>query len=384
MIKFVHCADLHLDSPFITEDAQKGAIRRKELRATFSRMIERSKSFGADIVFIAGDLFDRGVVTGDTLDLVFSDMASFSECKFIITPGNHDFYTPDSVWERVALPENVFVFKSEELESITLEAVGKDKERVNIYGYAFTSQNMEKSPIDGFKISEGDKNDINILCAHADIFSRTTNYCPMTADQIIGAGFDYAALGHVHGGGELFSRDNTTYGYSGSLEGQSFHDCGERGAFFLTLEKSGGKAEVKYEFVPLANRVYICGEIDLSGSVNAEEILEKIRVFVEKQSCDERIMLRLILTGDISPSADIPTERIKALFANVSALEIKDETLPLFDCDALMNDLTVKGAFFRELLPKLSSEDERERAVAIKALKYGLAALSGGEVIDFV
>ena len=48
-----------------------------------------------------------------------------------------------------------------------------------------------------------------------------------------------------------------------------------------------------------------------------------------------------------------------------------------------MSDLTIKGAFFRELLPKLRSDDERERAVASKALRYGLAALSGGEVIDF-
>ncbi|MBQ5601488.1 MAG: metallophosphoesterase [Clostridia bacterium] len=383
MIKFVHCADLHLDSSFVSENAQKASVRRKELRETFGRMIESAKDFLADIVLISGDLFDGKNITKDTTDLIVSLFASFPECKFIISPGNHDFYTPDSVWNKISFPENVFVFKSEELEKITLENVGSDREKVSIYGYAFTSQNMEKSPIRDFKVSESDKNDINILCAHADIFSRSTNYCPMTAREIVDAGFDYGALGHVHTDGKIVREKDTWYGYSGSLEGQSFHDCGERGAFFVELDKKEGKAQCRCEFVPLAKRVYICEDIDLSGSANTEDILEKVRAFAAKQSYGERTMLRLALVGDISPSASLPFEAINAIFSDVFLLEIKDKTLPLFDCEALEGDLTVKGAFFRELLPYIRSEDEREREVASKALKYGLAALSGGEVIDF-
>ncbi len=383
MIKFVHCADLHLDSSFVSENAHKASVRRKELRETFGRMIERAKSFGADIVLIPGDLFDGKNVTKDTLDLAVSLFASFSECRFIISPGNHDFYTPDSVWNKTLFPKNVFVFKSEELEKITLENVGLDMEKVNVYGYAFTSQNMENSPIRDFKVSESDKNEINILCGHADIFSRTTNYCPMTAREIVEAGFDYGALGHVHSDGKIIREKNTCYGYSGSLEGQSFHDCGERGAFFITLDKKEGIAQCECEFVPLAKRVYACEDIDLSGSVSTEDILEKVRALAQRRSYDERTLLRLTLVGDISPSVRLPIEAINAIFSQVFLIEIKDKTLPLFDCEALMNDLTVKGAFFRELLPYIRSEDERERAVASKALKYGLASLSGGEVIDF-
>ncbi|MBE6607710.1 MAG: hypothetical protein E7633_04050 [Ruminococcaceae bacterium] len=383
MIKLVHCADIHLDSAFASENAQKASVRRKELRETFKRMISEAKKFGADIVLIAGDLFDGKNTSKDTTDLIVSLFASFPECKFVISPGNHDFYTPDSVWSKIAFSENVFVFKSEELEKLTFENVGEDSEKVNIYGYAFTSQNMEKSPIRDFKVGESDKNDINILCAHADIFSRTSNYCPMTADEIVESGFDYGALGHVHTDGKIVREKDTWYGYSGSLEGQSFHDCGERGAFFVTLDKKEGKTVCECEFLPLAKRVYICEDIDLSGSVSHEDIFEKVRAFAAKHTYDERTLLRLTLVGDISPSVNLPTQTINAAFSEVFLLEIKDNTLPIFDCDALENDLTVKGAFFRELLPALGSEDERERAVASKALKYGLAALSGGEVIDF-
>ncbi len=384
MIKFIHAADLHLDSVFAMEDVQKAARRREELRATFARLIEEAKRFEADLVLIAGDLFDRRYVTKNTLDLAGSLFASFPECKFVISPGNHDFYSPDSVWEKSEMPSNVFVFSSEKLEKFTFEKVGKDEETVNVFGYAFTSQSFEYSPLAVEEnVCRGRENEINILCAHADIYSRTTTYCPITVEQIGRSGFDYVALGHVHNRGEILLEKNTYYGYSGSLEGQSFHDLGERGALFATLKKENGAAVFSSEFVPLASRVYAIEKVNVTGASDSGEILEKVSAFAQGLSFDERTLLRLVLSGDVSPSAKVPAESIKALFPTLFLVEIKDETLPLFDCEYLANDLTIKGAFFRELLPRLRSEDAREREIASKALRYGLAALSGGEVVDF-
>ncbi len=383
MIKFIHTADLHLDSPFAMEDAQKAARRRNELRATFTRLVEEAKKFGADFVLIAGDLFDRRYVTKNTLDLAATLFASFPECRFIISPGNHDFYSPDSVWEKADFPDNVFIFRSEKIEKLTFENVGENSETVNVFGYAFTSQSFEYSPLSGDESFCKEDDGINILCAHADIYSRASANCPITLEQIGRSGFDYVALGHVHNGGELFKENGTWYGYSGSLEGQSFHDCGERGALFVQIGKQDGKTVCDSEFVPLASRLYTIEKINVTGASDSGEMLEKIAEFASKLEYGERTLLRLVISGDVSPSASISLEGIRALFPNLFFVEIKDETLPLFDCDYLMSDLTIKGAFFRELLPKLRSDDERERAVASKALRYGLAALSGGEVIDF-
>ncbi len=384
MIKFVHAADLHLDSPFLMEDVHKASLRRGELRSTFSRLIDEAKKFDADFVFIAGDLFDRRYVTKNTLELAVSLFASFHECRFIITPGNHDFYSPDSVWEKMDFPSNVFIFKNEKLEKLTFEKVGKDEDTVNVFGYAFVSQSFEYSPLAGEdRICEGKENEINILCAHADIYSRTTAYCPITVEQIGRSGFDYVALGHVHNRGEILVENRTYYGYSGSLEGQSFHDLGERGALFAKLKKENGVAVCDSEFVPLASRVYAIENVNVTGASDADEMIEKVAAFASELSYDERTLLRLVLSGDVSPAASASHEGIKALFPNLFFVEVRDETLPLFDCEYLANDLTIKGAFFRELLPKLRSEDSREREVASKALRYGLAALSGGEVIDF-
>ena len=55
----------------------------------------------------------------------------------------------------------------------------------------------------------------------------------------------------------------------------------------------------------------------------------------------------------------------------------------MLSADVLRDDLSIKGAFYRELLPKLESDDPEERRAASMALKYGLAALSGSDVVDF-
>ena len=57
--------------------------------------------------------------------------------------------------------------------------------------------------------------------------------------------------------------------------------------------------------------------------------------------------------------------------------------MPLLDYEELKNDISIRGAFFRELLPMLESENEEERRTAADALKYGLAALDGNDVVDF-
>ncbi|MBE6619630.1 MAG: hypothetical protein E7626_07670 [Ruminococcaceae bacterium] len=383
MIKFVHTADLHLDSPFAMEDAQKAAKRRGELRDTFSRLIDEAKKFGAHFVFIAGDLFDRRNVTKNTLDLAVSLFASYPECKFIITPGNHDFYSPDSVWEKIDLPENAYVFKTPEIEKITFENVGDDCEKVNVFGYAFTSQSFEYSPLSGESDLCDTSDTINILCAHADIYTKSSANCPITTAQIAASGFDYVALGHVHNGGEIFKAGSTYYGYSGSLEGLSFHDCGERGAIFNTLEKKNGELTLSSEFVSLASRIYAVEKVNVTGAVNGEEIKEKVVGAISKLAYGDRVLLRVIVSGDVSPEAKLDARAIREALPDIFFIEIVNDTSPLFDCEYLAGDLTVKGAFFRELQDMLKSEDPRERAVAAKALRYGLAALSGGEVIDF-
>ena len=71
---------------------------------------------------------------------------------------------------------------------------------------------------------------------------------------------------------------------------------------------------------------------------------------------------------------------IRALLPAPYALEVKDNTLPLYGAEVLKKEGTLLGAFYRKLEPVLVSENPEERETAILALKYGLKALNGREL----
>ena len=91
----------------------------------------------------------------------------------------------------------------------------------------------------------------------------------------------------------------------------------------------------------------------------------------------------MTLTGEVSPDLELDEKAIADAVPEKYSLELKDETVPLFDREILEKDPTVKGAFFRLLLPALQNGTPEERARAALALKYGLNALGGSDVADY-
>ena len=88
-MRFVHCADLHLDTPFSgLGDAAKAAVRQAELRQTLLRIVEKAR--GADALLIAGDLFDQASVEAETLRVLRRGFASLGDTRVLIAAGNHD------------------------------------------------------------------------------------------------------------------------------------------------------------------------------------------------------------------------------------------------------------------------------------------------------
>ncbi|MCD7776814.1 MAG: metallophosphoesterase, partial [Firmicutes bacterium] len=92
-VKILHTGDVHLDSPFSGLDPDRAAERKAELRAAFDSLLSFVSQNGVDILLIAGDLFDSGFATHDTVELLKSGFARIPGCRVIISPGNHDPYT---------------------------------------------------------------------------------------------------------------------------------------------------------------------------------------------------------------------------------------------------------------------------------------------------
>lgn len=367
----MHLADIHLDSPFTINDAEKSAKRREELRETFGRAIEYVKENNIELLLMPGDLVEYEHISSDTAKLLKDAFASIPATKVVISPGNHDFYNDSCVYKKIDFTDNVYIFRKAEISKFSFDEINAD-----IYGFAFNSKFYDRNPLATLEIENPER--INILSAHLDLISKSRS-CPVTEEELAGTKVDYAALGHIHNGGEIKKTGDVTYAYSGCLEGRDFGECGYKGAIVGTIEKENGKVTVKAEHIRFSKRRYMSVNVNVTGSLTEEMILEKLKESIS--DFKEDTLLRVIIEGDISPDISIKDIDIRRSFPAPYTLEIKDKTLPLFNYDSLRDDPTIKGAFFRQLLPDLTSDDPHTREVAAAALRYGLDALSNRDII---
>ncbi|MDD4772066.1 MAG: DNA repair exonuclease [Eubacteriales bacterium] len=370
-VKVLHCADIHLDSPFADRDPEKAAVRRSELRGAFSSLMTYARLNEADIVLIAGDLFDSEFVTSETISLVLREFARNASCRFVISPGNHDPYTQNGIYDKTDFPPNVYIFDDNRLSVFSFDDLNTD-----VYGYAFTSPSLEYNPFAGRRPENSGR--LNILCAHGELGAAASLNCPIKLTDITSGGFDYVALGHIHNSDGVSLANGVYYGYSGCLEGRDFGECGYKGALFGSINKTDGVCKADIRGLRFSKRRYEILTLNLTGMTDAEAVYDKISAAVEKKYGNDT-SLRLVLEGEISPSLILSESIIRQNLENLFSLQIKNNTLPLFDYALLEKDQTIRGEYFRCLLPLLQG-DEADRSDAALALRYGFSALAGSDI----
>lgn len=371
-VKILHCADIHLDSPFADRSPEKAAVRRNELRGAFSSMMTYARLNAVDIMLIAGDLFDSQYITPDTVSLVLREFSSNKSCRFVISPGNHDPYIQNSIYDKIEFPSNVYIFDSDRLSFFSFDDLETD-----VYGYAFTSPSLEYNPFAGHKPENSDR--LNLLCAHGEIGVTASHNCPINLTDITAGGFDYVALGHIHNSSGITQTNGVYYGYSGCIEGRDFGECGYKGALYFEISKKNRICNADIRGLRFSKRRYEILNINLTGTISEDTAYDKIIASVRKSYGDDT-SLRLILEGEISPSVSLSESVIRQkLESGLFSLQIKNNTLPLFDYTMLEKDKTIRGEFFRRLLPFLKGSDEQRENAAL-ALRYGLSALAGNDI----
>ncbi len=369
-MKIIHCADIHLDSPFTLSDPMLAEKRRHALRSAFSNLVLYAKTSGTQLFIISGDLFDKECVTKDTTLMLCREMASVPECKFVIAPGNHDPYNHKSAYSLVDFPDNVYIFKSQQMARFEFPDL-----HCRVYGYAFASDTYITRPLSNFTLPDDGFDGINILAAHGHFDTDYSYYAPITYEDLEHSGFDYAALGHIHrGSGNLQKCGKTYYAYSGCLEGRNFGETGIKGALVGEITKQG--VDIKKMRVCLKHYEKVV--VDITGS---HDLSECSKTLVDAcKDFDSDTILRVVLTGVTSPGFFCDVQMLQKLIPGITVAEVRDETLALLDTANLKNDNTVVGEFYRALEPKLFSEDDDERMVALGALRYGLRALYNMEI----
>lgn len=341
MIHFLHCADLHLDSPFSGLTSEQAAERRRLQRQLPMKIVERSNRLHCDLILFSGDVFDGERVCPETLEAMRTAF-SRSAAPIFIAPGNHDPYGERSPWARVVWPEQVRLFRGR-MEAVALPELG-----CRVWGAGFTAQECyEGLP----PVGESPFLEIGVL--HGDAQNQGP-YRSLSKEEIEASGLDYLALGHIHKTAMPCRMGRTWVAWPGVTMGRGFDETGVHGILDVRLDRDSCQAEL----VPL-------------GGPRYEQLRIRAGEDLTLPAHTRDWICRLTVTGESEPL------RLDSFYEQLSprfyALELRDETVPPVDVWAQCGQDTLRGKAL-ELLRR-----EEDPQLAALAARYVLAALEGRE-----
>ena len=373
-MRFLHTGDLHLDSAFCAYGERGAQSLREEGRELLRAIFECAKKEECKMILFSGDIFDSKTVTPESAEL-FCSLVESCDIPVVVSPGNHDSYSQSSFYAQAAkrLGDKLTLFTSSELQFFDFDDL-----RVRVFGYAFTAPVLSQSPLLESEMPE-ENGYLRILCAHADMASPISRYAPVTLSELTRWNFAYSAFGHIHNRGEKEDADGRVR-YCGFAQGRGFDEIGRGGAWIVDADEDA--CECKR--VILSNTAFYIAYVDLSYEDDFSGAKAKICGEINLQNHSKGAKTRVILSGSVDPSVIDEIYRNKdeiQKLCGVYYVEFVDETLPMMDGEYLERDTTLRGEFYRTLLPKLSSDNAEERRVAIKALQIGLAAIDGKSIL---
>lgn len=354
MLKVLHGADFHLDSPFSGLKPDAAARRRGEQRELLARLTDLAREREADLVLLSGDLLDGDLVFRETVQVLARALGEIP-CPVFLAPGNHDWYGPQSPYAALEWPGNVHLFTGPELGAVRLPELG-----CTVWGAAFCAPRQSASPLRGFHApAEG----VQLAVLHGEVAAQG-DYGPISEEDIAASGLDYLALGHVHAPSAMNRAGNTVWAYPGCPQGRGFDELGERGFLFGDVEP--GRVDMR--FVPFAGRRYESLTVDVSGG----DALDAIRRSLPPDT--SRDIYRIRLTGETAePLTLAPLER--ALSGEFFRLELRDDTRLRRDLWDRCGDDTLRGLFLGQLRREYDSADPQRQKEIEQAVRFGLAAM---------
>jgi exonuclease SbcD len=273
MLKFLHAADIHLDSPLRGLERYSGAPA-EEIRGATRRALENLVALAIEeevgFVLLAGDLYD-----GDWKDyntgLFFSvQMARLQEAgiRAFLIAGNHD--AASQITKVLRPPANVRVFSTRRPETEILEELG-----VAIHGQGFAHAAVSEDLSAGFPRAVPHLFNIGLLHTSLDGRPGHASYAPCTVDGLRSRGYQYWALGHVHER-EIVASDPWIV-FPGNVQGRHARETGAKGATLVTVDDRG-IAHLQHRDLDVF-RWAVCA-VDLSGA-KGEGALDRVQQALE-------------------------------------------------------------------------------------------------------
>lgn len=301
MLKFIHAADIHLDSPLRGLARYEGAPLeriRGATREALKGLVRTAIDEHAAFVIIAGDVFD-----GDWKDyntgLFFARQMSRlreAEISVFLLAGNHD--AAGKISKTLRMPDNVHRFSTRRPETIILDDIG-----IALHGQGFARRDITENLAAGYP--EPVKGLYNIGVLHTGITGREGHekYAPCSIADLTLKNYDYWALGHVHRR-EVVSESPPVV-FPGNIQGRHIRETGPKGCTIVSLDP-GGSTHIEHRSLDVIRWAHL--RIDCTDAFAGDDIVESVQssLGAELARAEGRMLAaRIEITGSCPAHEDL-------------------------------------------------------------------------------
>lgn len=365
MFRFIHAADIHLDSPLRGlsryESAPAESIR-DACRRAFENLVNLAIEEKVSFVLLAGDLYDgdwKDYSTGIFLSQQMGRLGKHNILVFTVA-GNHD--AANRMTKALDSPTNMKTLSTRKVETIKLDDLS-----VAIHGRSFGTQHVDENLAAGFGTAE--KGLFNIGLLHTSLDGREDHavYAPCSVDDLRSKGYQYWALGHIHK--QEFVSEDPWIVFPGCIQGRHIKEAGAKGCVLVTVENNTVSTAEKCSLDVLR---WVECVVDLTDAAEMRDVLERTRksIEIERTSADGRPMaMRIRLEGSTSISDEIAAyperleQQIKALGAEIAGDElwierIENAAVGKLELESALSDDSIFGKLLKDILATPDNPDE--------------------------
>ncbi len=301
-MKFIHAADIHLDSPLTGLSAYADApvnMLRTATRDAFTNLVTEAIDQPVDFMVIAGDLYDGTWKDHNTGIYFCKEMGRLKKAGIpvYLLFGNHD--AESEMTKKLQLPDNVFTFDTRKPTTFRLEHL-----KVALHGRSFKEKETIENLATGYPAPVPGMFNIGVLHTALEGNSAHANYAPCSLDELHAKGYHYWALGHVHEH-QIWTGASTVV-FPGNLQGRHIRETGPRGAMIVTADEYGIQ-EIKRLFVDVLRWTSL--EVDATECNTLSEVVglidEALDRLVENSASTILTAVRVTVTGKSPAHGDL-------------------------------------------------------------------------------
>ncbi|WNF90442.1 exonuclease SbcCD subunit D [Vagococcus fluvialis] len=272
-MKFIHTADIHIDQPFSGIHSDHGDIKhllKTSNQQILTKIVDTCIEKKVDFLLVVGDTFHQNQPSIHTQKFVMEEFERLGRenIKVVMSFGNHDYYTENRYW--FEWPDNVILFKKEEVQTKTL--VLKNGDSVAISGFSYENKWIKESKVQEFPKRSIDTT-YHIGFYHGD---DSPQYAPFNYGDLP-TSYEYWALGHIHKSSVLSDRPLIVY--PGTPQGHTKKEYQVKGIVYVDIDR--GSREI--EWLDISNIRWHKKEFNIEEDLERKEILERLEKHILAQ-----------------------------------------------------------------------------------------------------